>query len=110
MKLLCSIRRRNSGHSRLCRFHCAHERLQARQSLLQFLDLLLLRLDNFGCRLRPVVLLLYFVQQHSGDVLIANCVGLAIVIVRYEFGIDLGDFFRDEAVLKRAVASLYSGL
>ena len=50
------------------------------------------------------MLLLQFIQQHRGEVLILHRVGRAIVVVGDELGIDLGHFFRDQAVLQRALA------
>ena len=67
----------------------ADHSFQPRQPLLQIVNLLRLRLDDLGLCFGAAILLLHLVQQHRGDVLIADRVGLAVVVIGDQFRIDL---------------------
>src|SRR5579863_782749 len=83
------------------------------QSLLQLADLLLLLLDlvllvakEIAFRLRAVILLLDFIEQHAGEKLVANRIRRTVDVVRNQFREDLGHFLGDQTVLQRARASI----
>ena len=77
--------------------------------LLEKLDLVLLRSYHFVFRRGAMVLLLHLVQQHRGQILVANTIWLPIVVVGHQFGIDLGDLLRDEAVLPHPLSVVVLG-
>src|ERR1019366_9441321 len=87
-----------------CQSLTRYPALRRGKEMLQFLILLLLELNGLRLPLELQVLFLQFIEQHGSEQLIPNRGGLAVFVVSHHFGIELGHFLGDEAILQQVGA------